>query len=115
MARLDQSFWLFFLVSSAAFADQNNSVKSKLDPVGVPRSGDKVRIPADETGVLLADEHGTLIVDERGERALADQESTKVLADEHGTLALITQQPLADRRGSLIWDIVADSRRPEPK
>jgi hypothetical protein len=106
LVRLNRPLWLFFLVTSTAFADQNDSARTSQDPKKdrAARIADTARLPADETGTLRADDHGTLIVGEGGERALADQQALQVLADDHGTLALIAQQPLADRHGTLIWE-----------
>ena len=106
LVRLNRPLWLFFLVTSTAFADQSDSAKTSQNPKKdrAARIADTARLPADETGTLRADDHGTLIVDEGDERALADQQAIQVLADDHGTLALVAQQPLADRHGTLILE-----------
>ena len=105
LVRLNRPLWLFFLVTSTAFADQNDSARTSQNPKKdrAARIADTARLPADETGTLRADDHGTLIV-EGSERALADQQAIQVLADDHGTLTLVAQQPLADQHGTLILE-----------
>jgi hypothetical protein len=107
MSRLKRLLWLFLLVTSPVFADQDDSSLRKTHnplKISAARSSDNATLRADKHGELLAPEHGTLILDERSEIALVDLQGAQVLADEHGTVALSSQQPVADDHGTLKWD-----------